>query len=89
MEVELAPEKETFMQRMIRLRGQYITDRQFTLILSFLVGLFAAIAAFGVCCEKYCRNGAIFIFPAEKYPAGCRFLWFAGKNSCPAGRFVV
>ena len=46
MEVELAPEKETFMQRMIRLRGQYITDRQFTLILSFLVGLFAAIAAF-------------------------------------------
>lgn len=46
IEVELASGKETFMQRIIRLRGQYITDRQFTLVLSFLVGLFAAIAAF-------------------------------------------
>ena len=46
IEAEIAPDKQTFMQRVIKLREQYITDRQFTLILSFLVGLFAAIAAF-------------------------------------------
>ncbi|WP_239480815.1 chloride channel protein [Marseilla massiliensis] len=34
------------MQRVIALRERYLTDRQFTLILSFLVGLFAAVAAF-------------------------------------------
>ncbi|WP_418551016.1 chloride channel protein [Prevotella sp.] len=34
------------LERIILWRKQYITDRQFTLILSFLVGLFAAIAAF-------------------------------------------
>ncbi len=34
------------MQRVIALREQYVTDRQFTLILSFVVGLFAAVAAF-------------------------------------------
>lgn len=38
--------EETFSKRILRLRGQYVTDRQFTLILSFLVGLFAAVAAF-------------------------------------------
>ncbi|HJH76897.1 MULTISPECIES: chloride channel protein [Prevotellaceae] len=34
------------MERIISWRKQYITDRQFTLFLSFLVGFFAAIAAF-------------------------------------------
>ena len=29
---------QTLMERVIRLRGQYLTDRQFTLILSFLEG---------------------------------------------------
>ena len=41
-----AQSEQTLMQRVIRLREQYITDKQFTLILSFLVGLFAAVAAF-------------------------------------------
>lgn len=36
----------TFVERMIKLRERYVTDKQFTLILSFLVGLFAAVAAF-------------------------------------------
>ncbi|CCY80654.1 probable chloride channel protein [Prevotella sp. CAG:1185] len=38
--------EQTLLERIILWRKQYITDRQFTLILSFLVGLFAAIAAF-------------------------------------------
>ena len=46
IEAEIAPEKQTLIQRIINLREQYVTDRQFTLILSFLVGLFAAVAAF-------------------------------------------
>ena len=37
---------QTQMERIISWRKQYITDRQFTLFLSFLVGFFAAIAAF-------------------------------------------
>lgn len=37
---------QTLMERIISWRKQYITDRQFTLFLSFLVGFFAAIAAF-------------------------------------------
>lgn len=38
--------EQTLMERIISWRKQYITDRQFTLFLSFLVGFFAAIAAF-------------------------------------------
>ncbi|MCD8291029.1 MAG: chloride channel protein [Prevotella sp.] len=34
------------MQRIIKLREHYLSDRQFTLILSFVVGFFAAVAAF-------------------------------------------
>lgn len=36
----------SLMQRVLKWRKEYITDRQFTLLLSFLVGLFAAVAAF-------------------------------------------
>lgn len=43
---EEASGKQTLMERIISWRKQYITDRQFTLFLSFLVGFFAAIAAF-------------------------------------------
>lgn len=38
--------EQTLLERIISWRKQYITDRQFTLFLSFLVGFFAAIAAF-------------------------------------------
>lgn len=38
--------EQTLLERAILWRKQYITDRQFTLFLSFLVGFFAAIAAF-------------------------------------------
>ncbi len=38
--------RPTFMQRVAQIRERYLTDRQFTLILSFFVGLFAAVAAF-------------------------------------------
>lgn len=43
---EGASGEQTLMDRIISWRKQYITDRQFTLFLSFLVGFFAAIAAF-------------------------------------------
>lgn len=43
---EWASGEQTLMERIISWRKQYITDRQFTLFLSFLVGFFAAIAAF-------------------------------------------
>lgn len=43
---ETGAEEQSFMQKIIKLREHYITDRQFTLILSFLVGFFAAVAAF-------------------------------------------
>lgn len=43
---EEASGEQTLMERIISWRKQYITDRQFTLFLSFLVGFFAAIAAF-------------------------------------------
>lgn len=43
---EGASAEQTLMERIISWRKQYITDRQFTLFLSFLVGFFAAIAAF-------------------------------------------
>lgn len=43
---EGASDEQTLMERIISWRKQYITDRQFTLFLSFLVGFFAAIAAF-------------------------------------------
>lgn len=43
---EGASGEQTLMERIIPWRKQYITDRQFTLFLSFLVGFFAAIAAF-------------------------------------------
>lgn len=43
---EGASGEQTLMKRIISWRKQYITDRQFTLFLSFLVGFFAAIAAF-------------------------------------------
>lgn len=43
---EVASGEQTLMERIISWRKQYITDRQFTLFLSFLVGFFAAIAAF-------------------------------------------
>lgn len=43
---EGASGEQTLMERIISWRKQYITDRQFTLFLSFLVGSFAAIAAF-------------------------------------------
>lgn len=46
IDTELAEESPSLMQRIIALREKYLTDRQFTLILSFLVGLFAAVAAF-------------------------------------------
>ena len=45
-EAGITPDKQTLIGRMISLRERYVTDRQFTLILSFLVGLFAAVAAF-------------------------------------------
>lgn len=38
--------EQTLLEHIISWRKQYITDRQFTLFLSFLVGLFAAVAAF-------------------------------------------
>ncbi len=44
--LDLAQEKKTLMQRIIKLREHYLSDRQFTLILSFCVGFFAAVAAF-------------------------------------------
>lgn len=43
---EGASGEQTLMEHIISWRKQYITDRQFTLFLSFLVGFFAAIAAF-------------------------------------------
>lgn len=43
---EGASGEQTLMERIISWRKQYITDRQFTLFLSFLVGFFSAIAAF-------------------------------------------
>ncbi len=43
---ETAPSEQTLLERIISWRKQYITNRQFTLFLSFLVGFFAAIAAF-------------------------------------------
>lgn len=43
---EGASGEQTLMERIISWRKLYITDRQFTLFLSFLVGFFAAIAAF-------------------------------------------
>lgn len=43
---EGASGEQTLMERIISWRKQYITDCQFTLFLSFLVGFFAAIAAF-------------------------------------------
>lgn len=43
---EGASGEQTLMECIISWRKQYITDRQFTLFLSFLVGFFAAIAAF-------------------------------------------
>ena len=43
---EGASGEQTLMERIISWRKQYITDRHFTLFLSFLVGFFAAIAAF-------------------------------------------
>lgn len=43
---EGASGEQTLMARIISWCKQYITDRQFTLFLSFLVGFFAAIAAF-------------------------------------------
>lgn len=43
---EGASGEQTLMERIISWCKQYITDRQFTLFLSFLVGFFAAIAAF-------------------------------------------
>lgn len=46
IDTELTEEQPSLMQRIIALRERYLTDRQFTLILSFLVGLFAAVAAF-------------------------------------------
>lgn len=46
IETELAEGSPSLLQRVIALRERYLTDRQFTLILSFLVGLFAAVAAF-------------------------------------------
>ena len=39
-------QQHTLMQKVIRWREQYINDRQFVLLLSFLVGFFAAVAAF-------------------------------------------
>ena len=36
----------TLLERLIDWREQHVTDRQFTLVLAFFVGLFAAIAAF-------------------------------------------
>ncbi len=44
--IDFAQEKITLMQRIIKLREHYLSDRQFTLILSFCVGFFAAVAAF-------------------------------------------
>lgn len=46
IDTELTEEQPSLMQRIIALRERYLTDRQFTLILSFLIGLFAAVAAF-------------------------------------------
>lgn len=43
---EEASREQTLLERVISWRKQYITNRQFTLFLSFLVGFFAAIAAF-------------------------------------------
>ncbi len=43
---EEASSRQTLLERVISWRKQYITNRQFTLFLSFLVGFFAAIAAF-------------------------------------------
>lgn len=39
-------EKRTWLQRFISWREKHITDKQFTLILSFLVGIFTALAAY-------------------------------------------
>lgn len=45
-EAELAEENLSLMARVIKWREEHVTDRQFTLVLSFFVGLFAAVAAF-------------------------------------------
>ncbi len=44
-EIDITEEKLSLMQRVIKLREEYLSDRQFTLILSFIVGFFAAVAA--------------------------------------------
>ena len=43
---ELAHEQSTIMARVIKWRERHIKDRQFTLLLSFFVGFFAAVAAY-------------------------------------------
>ncbi len=45
-EIDTPTARKTLMQRLIEWRGQYVTDRQFTLLLSFFVGFFAAVAAY-------------------------------------------
>lgn len=44
--MELAEEKNGFLERFINWRVKHIKDRQFILILSFLVGIFTALAAY-------------------------------------------
>ena len=39
-------EKFSFLQSFLKWREKHITDKQFILILSFLVGIFTALAAF-------------------------------------------
>ena len=39
-------ENPTFLQRLQQWREQHITDKQFTLLLSFVVGFLAAVAAY-------------------------------------------
>lgn len=43
---ELTQERPSLRARVIRWREKHVTDRQFTLLLSFFVGFFAAVAAF-------------------------------------------
>ena len=46
MKEDLGIEQKTPMQRFLQWREQHITDKQFTLLLSFVVGFLAAVAAF-------------------------------------------
>lgn len=48
MTEDIGIEQKSLMQRLLQWREQHITDKQFTLLLSFVVGFLAAVAAFAL-----------------------------------------